>query len=220
MRPRLLLPLLLAAALTTGCQTTVGNYFGNRARDFGECFMVHAGLGLGLGVEAKVGGLMHLGVIAQTSLPGRIAGWLYGEYRPDRHFLVILQNLEGDFWFPFNDGVGFHEEEGVQRTGHACYALLPALLSWQWVYPEYPARPVLSWLWSGGSGDELRKARIHAFDLEVGATAILVTAKAGFSPGEFVDFLLGWFGVDIAGNDRGLGPEEKAGEGVGEQQLR
>jgi hypothetical protein len=29
-----------------------------------------------------------------------------------------------------------------------------------------------------------------------------VCARVGFSPGEFVDFLLGWFGIDIAGDDR------------------
>ena len=54
-----------------------------------------------------------------------------------------------------------------------------------------------------------RKARVHTFDLEVGAFALILGARVGFSPGEFVDFLLGWFGVDIAGDDREMGPEEK-----------
>jgi hypothetical protein len=39
--------LLLLPLLATGCQTTVGNYFANRGRDLGECFLVQAGVGLG-----------------------------------------------------------------------------------------------------------------------------------------------------------------------------
>ena len=38
--------LLLSGLLATGCQTTVGNYFANQGRDFGESFTVQAGLGL------------------------------------------------------------------------------------------------------------------------------------------------------------------------------
>ncbi|MCZ6689741.1 MAG: hypothetical protein O7H41_09070 [Planctomycetota bacterium] len=33
-------------------------------------------------------------------------------------------------------------------------------------------------------------------------------ARVGFSPGEFVDFFLGWFGVDIAGDDVPLAAEK------------
>ncbi|MCU0723676.1 MAG: hypothetical protein MUC63_08685 [Planctomycetes bacterium] len=39
-----------------------------------------------------------------------------------------------------------------------------------------------------------------------------VGATAGFNPAEFVDFLLGWFGVDIAGDDD---RESKAADGDG-----
>ena len=45
--------LVAVLALSAGCQTT---YFRNRARDFGECFAVQAGVGPGLGVEAKAAG--------------------------------------------------------------------------------------------------------------------------------------------------------------------
>lgn len=55
--------------------------------------------------------------------------------------------------------------------------------------------------WKGEEGAVNRKARIHAFDIEAGVFAGIVGARVGFSPGEFVDFLLGWFGVDIAGDD-------------------
>ncbi|MCZ6691919.1 MAG: hypothetical protein O7H41_20215 [Planctomycetota bacterium] len=42
---------------------------------------------------------------------------------------------------------------------------------------------------------------MHAFDIEAHLFLGVVGARAGFSPGEFVDFFLGWFGVDIAGDD-------------------
>ena len=46
-----------------------------------------------------------------------------------------------------------------------------------------------------------RKARVHAFDLELSVFAGFLYTRAGFSPGEFLDFLLGWVGIDIAGDD-------------------
>ena len=60
-------------------------------------------------------------------------------------------------------------------------------------------------------GAVFRWARIHAFDIEASVYAGIVYARAGFSPGEFVDFLLGWFGVDIAGDDRPLTAENTTG---------
>ena len=32
----------------------------------------------------------------------------------------------------------------------------------------------------------------------------MVGGRVGFSPGEFLDFLLGWVGIDIADDDRSL----------------
>lgn len=42
----------------------------------------------------------------------------------------------------------------------------------------------------------------ECFRLQAGAG--VASLKAGFSPGEFADFLLGWFGADIAGDDQAL----------------
>ena len=99
--------------------------------------------------------------------------------------------------------------------------------NWRRVYEKEPQRyaPTIHWrasprVWSADAIRRNRRAHIHLFDIEVRVHALIMSARAGFSPGEFVDFLLGWFGVDIAGDDRGLEPEEKAGEGVGEEQLQ
>jgi len=50
-------------------------------------------------------------------------------------------------------------------------------------------------------------ASFYAFftQIEVGA-GVVVAVRAGFNPGELVDFVLGWFTVDIYGDDIGVKP--------------
>ena len=74
MRSSLLLLILLTSA---GCQTTVGNYFANRGRDLGDCFPIQAGLGLGLGVDAKVAGLLHADAMLSFYNTGSSVGWVW-----------------------------------------------------------------------------------------------------------------------------------------------
>ncbi|MHC5021527.1 MAG: hypothetical protein ACYTGX_15765 [Planctomycetota bacterium] len=51
---------------------------------------------------------------------------------------------------------------------------------------------------------------VHAFDVSVDVYALALHVGVGVSLGELADFLLGWFGVDFAGDDRpfvpGAGP--------------
>ena len=58
-KSRLILPCALVSliSLSPGCQTTLGNYLAKRGRDFGECFLLQAGVGLGIGVDVKAAGL-------------------------------------------------------------------------------------------------------------------------------------------------------------------
>ena len=42
---------------------------------------------------------------------------------------------------------------------------------------------------------------VDAFEVDVGATLIAVSGRVGFSLGQFLDFVLGWTTLDIAGND-------------------
>lgn len=46
-----------------------------------------------------------------------------------------------------------------------------------------------------------RQEVIDAFDIDVSVQAGVVGIGIGFSPGEFADFILGWFGADIAKDD-------------------
>jgi hypothetical protein len=48
------------------------------------------------------------------------------------------------------------------------------------------------------------KDLVNSFDIEAGGTVALVlglSLHVGFSPGQFLDFLLGWFGIDIGKDD-------------------
>ena len=199
-KPGLILAVLFAG-LATGCQTTVGNYLANRGRDLGECFLLQTGLGFGIGADLKVGGLVHAGVLGGTFFPGASFGWVYGDIRPRPY---EIHDQEGDIGFPIALVDGFLHQGGPGT--HFCYGLLPGLLSWTGPPPPYPdlesTIPPGPWLWSEEADRrEDRWARVHAFDIEISAYALIVGARVGFSPGEFVDFFLGWFGADIAGDD-------------------
>lgn len=67
---------------------------------------------------------------------------------------------------------------GTERT-HLCFGVLPGLF-----HLQGQDRPL-----------------IHLFDLELGTGFGFGGFNFGFSPGQLLDFLLGWFGLDIAGDD-------------------
>ena len=80
MRNRALPVLLLGVMIAgSGCRSTVGNYFKNRARDLGESFRVQVGAGLGLGASVSAAGGADLG-LAVASVPRSAGvGWVYGK---------------------------------------------------------------------------------------------------------------------------------------------
>ncbi len=193
--------LLLAAVLGTGCQTTIGNYFANRARDFGECFRLQVGAGKGVGGAVRAGGLVHAGLLFGGSSRDLGIGWVYGsgyafgagasgKKGSDREGGFTILNFD------------LHEEL-VPRRGredelvleeHFCFGLLPAIFSS--VNDKN--------LWTNQALNASPRAHVHAFDIEAEVHALFLFTKVGFSPGELVDFLLGWFGADIAQDDRSL----------------
>ena len=142
--------------------------------------------------------------------------------------------LESESGIPialFREGPFLHDrysgKEGEQgfQTLHACWGILPGLWSWHeqygrrtWIWAPEPGH--VPWLYRMEDKSQVEKireesrrvtrwSRVHLFDIEVGAFALIVGARAGFSPGEFLDFLLGWFGADIAKDDRRWTSEEE-----------
>lgn len=156
-------PLLL---LITGC-----TYFGDRARDFGDCWRLEGSFFITGGAWVHAGPILHEGLGSVEWGYGPAFGWRYG-YSP-KGYSHSLYPAEGY-------GLWQHRMESGngQNPDHRCFVLLPPLLC-------------------DGDGPE---DWLHQFDFEVGGGFIL-GVNFGFSLGEFLDFLLGWFGVDIAGDD-------------------
>lgn len=154
----------------TGC-----TYFGDRARDFGDCWRAEGSFFMTGGAWVHGGPILHGGLGSVEWGYGPAFGWRYGYPRHDyTHSLLPAEGY----------GLWYHQmKSGNSRDPeHRCFVLLPPLLC-------------------DGDGPE---NWLHQFDLEVGG-GFLLGLNLGFSPGEFLDFLLGWFGVDLAGDD----PEER-----------
>ena len=216
MRPTRILQATAPLALLTlsaGCQTTIGSYFGNRARDFGECFALHAGFGAGLGVDVEAAGVLHVAVGGAMFLRPFTLGWGYGYAYPhgSLHDYSGSETAMGSFsGFPFlvpsPHGLPMwseypHMSHMTPHDYHGCYFILPAVTDWFIpgnVGDTYRERPGRAIVW----------ARIHSFDIEASFMALFIGARVGFSPGEFLDFLLGWVGIDIAEDDVGLESDE------------
>ncbi|HLY12496.1 MAG TPA: hypothetical protein VKW04_24545 [Planctomycetota bacterium] len=160
--------------------TTGCGYLSQRAEDFADCWKVEVHL-------AAPGVWMQAGPVAQDGLGApelpyvgmTLTGWRYGYQLPQQ---------EGHSKFPVQ-GYGlighFSSLTGItgDESEHRCFVFLPSLLSVEGLH-SYP---------------------LHDFDVEIGASAIL-GFSFGFSMGEFLDFLLGWFGVDLAKDD---GPDQR-----------
>jgi hypothetical protein len=221
-----------------GCQSALGKYFANRARDFGECWRAEVRFAAGIGVDVQAAGLLHVGVGGYFAPGVRLfgdewgLGWIYGHpivsaarpglagaaYLPAT---LIPHALGGPHSpGPFSRGWHFAGEElgppNVWRR-HSCYGLLPGLISnvatseaAERFGPDWAQRTDLPECWEAWWGYRLWTAEalrldpwshVHAFDCELGLSALFFEARLGFSPGEFVDFVLGWVGADIAGDD-------------------
>jgi hypothetical protein len=83
------------------------------------------------------------------------------------------------FGGPFEAYYLVHESRSDASSNvHFCYGILPPLINDEGIHQNW----------------------LHDFDVEVGGV-FLVGLSFGFSPGEFLDFLLGWFFLDLAGDD-------------------
>lgn len=146
-----------------------------RGADFADCWKLEAHLTMG-GAWAQVGPIAQdgLGIPEGPFIGATLVGWRYGYQLPRQ---------EGHSSFPTQVyGLIGHASSLTgapgDPTSHGCFVLLPPLLSVEGVHAYV----------------------LHDFDLELGAGLIL-GVTFGFSLGEFLDFLLGWFGIDLAGDD-------------------
>jgi hypothetical protein len=171
--------ILVLIPLLPGCV-----WIGARGRDLGDIVRVEGSVGVGLQANVTVGELLHLGV---GSSRRSSAGWAYGiptsERRVEDHFPLSLV----ESW----DHAGLEALHvlkigaGTDPAVHRCPIIAPATFE---------------------SG-RIRKPAMQFWNLEIGVMAVVVGAEVGVNPAELVDFVLGWFGIDIGGDDD---PEARA----------
>lgn len=178
------LALLLAIPLA-GC-----GYLGNRTSDFGDVWRLNVETGaLGIEADVKVGELAHVGV---------------GQKGFSRYGTTYLLDQDSRDWaeihLPLSLVYALTKEPFAL---HYVYALGDTRSQFVWWWNPYQSAEDRCWLLlpplteRGAS----RRTLLHSFDLEASFFAIVFGLEVGFSLGEFVDFLLGLFTIDIAGDD-------------------
>ncbi len=187
-------------------------YLVNRGLDFTDQFRVVVGASSGGGIRWSAWGLVHTGVNFGIEPHSTALGWKYGRPR-------LLSGPGGYFMFDADQAwvietvtlVDCAYTRGDYAMGRSSFALAPAAFTWvdsadgndlAWLLPAHGVElDRQHYLWTADTWRNNRYAMIHAFDneLEIGAIGYL---DLGWSPGETVDFLLGIFTIDLAGDDR------------------
>lgn len=183
--------------LSAGCARPA-TYWKNRGRDFAQCFTLAAGIGLGLDAEIHVTDWVATGVGASLSAKhGWGASYTMAEY--------------GSGWPCLERHVGFP----IRHLAPVCAP--------RWATPaELPTRAPAVLITAVTCGTERRTASlifldlaafrkgggwleapkaVDRFGIDIGATLLVPSFRVGVNPARFLDFLLGWTTLDIAGND-------------------
>jgi hypothetical protein len=212
---------LLAAG--AGC-ADFDAFMRDRGNDFADCFKGDVGCGVGLGAHVRATEFLSVGAGAgymwKYGFKGRktgewtdiLIGWPVSNFifafnvLPEMSSGTTIGNNGSDvvFWLimliPMNHAaVGRMPRETGEDTASWEYDYFPGGFATHSVFginvlllaPHDPEeRP--EWY---------ECPPIEMFDIEAGIMAGGVSVHFGFSPGQFLDFLLGWFGADPAGDD-------------------
>jgi hypothetical protein len=187
-----------------------------RVADLRDSGRISLGIALGLSVDAKLGDLTHpaLGFLSSAAMFGSesrdIDGWWYEArvsdpyatfwyWRSGRSLGIALNSSgwrgvwETLDWLDAIDEIDetFDQQAPEQMsTVQGAVMLDDSLIIGRWL-PIPGEADERSPLWTFNT----------ASDLQLGATLLLVGARVGFNPLEFLDLLLGFAGYDIAGDD-------------------
>jgi len=171
------LALLILGFITSGCTT-------GRMADLKDCGSFSVGIGAGLDVTAKAGCLLHpsIGVIGSRT---KRVGYRRREFP--------LKWDEQQVVWPYSIAYA-----SIQKFYGYDSPIPIALIS----YDRKEFGPT-SWLpiFDGTSAWYAPFSFHEITDLELGATLGFVSVRGGINPLEFIDFLLGFAGLDIGKDD-------------------
>ena len=204
---RILRGLVVAAAILTvvGCARpdSMGGYFMDRGRDFGECFKGSAGYGWGIHARAEA-------LITGAGM-GMARGRKFGWDGPGGVGTAQWSKIAASAWVPivFEYNVDARAvEEG------AALAPFTALRLADKYPPELPAEFVLLRADAIKAGYNWRLQRREVpkwtrladrYWIEADVTAMPVSLRLGFNALEFLDSLVGLGCLDMLGDDRHTG---------------
>jgi hypothetical protein len=168
-----LLAVVLLAASVTGCASTKA-CFVDRGRDAADIFS--AAVGVGAGAKARIGPV-HVGLAAIHDTVGLRGGEPFA-------VPILIDSLDPFDFDLLIFGGGAQGQAGFDRFK---------------VFETEGALQCFSKVWASTSP---KRPFLHPYYTEVEVAGGLgVTIRVGFNPGELVDFVLGWFGVDVFNDD-------------------
>lgn len=176
------LSVVFLCVLLSGCAT-------GRIADLRDCGSLSVGVGPGLGVQARVGGLSHpaLGLMASGPRVGFENRHLAGAWHEMEGFAPLL--------VPMVYNAGSLEYEG--NSANLSYARICD----NYVVGAPDTFRMGQWINSAAADNPPSSAIKRATDFELGASLLLVSGRVGINPLEILDFLLGFTGLDIARDD-------------------
>jgi len=205
-----ILALTELALLAAGCARPAA-YWENRWRDLADCFAVEVGYGVGIGIEVGASDWGAAGVgCAESHKYGFVGRHPVGP--------THCNNVDSQVGFPAT-WFGNSLPVGAENPYRPWIRLFAPLSLFY--YEERHCPPIGAIDSDGGSlrrvtvsvlgvnmaalaknrGREEGANLADAFEVDLGATLMPVSARIGFSFGQFPDFLLGWTTLDIAGDD-------------------
>jgi len=178
-----------------------GDYLYDRGNDFLDCFQANVGVGCGLAANVKVTDWITYYLGGSRTYRAGLGRRFIQAWREQEGGILLLGerrvlNMYG------------YDVKGERKHRRGDY-LGERLSSFVLVLPVD--------ICSFGSHHRYSasvRPLVEQANLEVGATLGVVAARVGVSPGQMIDFVQGWFGVDTPGDDRGVGWRTKE-EGKG-----
>lgn len=202
---RSVIPLLMVVLVCNGCARA--GYLADRRRDAAD--IVVASVGLGLGVKAQVGPVTFAPAVGTMDVAGLRGGEFFRLEELGFRANVVPTDFGALWWC--STVFYLEDEPRLLRRGKAIFAL-PALVKDDRQFNLFsetipfvclPRKKLLS------EGLSLERLPVHYWGhLEV-VLGLGGTVRLGLNPLEIVDFLAGWFSLDLLDDDCGAVTRDK-----------